>query len=444
MLPTIRPALLASLLLIAACERPDEPEPQPPTHAEYGEAIADSGLAATLLGRGWLEAANAALTAPTVLALPHHERGIFLPAETRSVGIAFDAVEGQRLHVTLEVSEDSSGRLFADVHYLDLEGDTPRARRVTSLADFEGGVLPLEESGRYVLRLQPELLASIDYRLRMELDAALVFPVQGHGRRNVGSIFGDVRDGGRRQHEGIDIFAPRSTPVVAVVDGTAVRRASRLGGNTVWLRGSGRSYYYAHLDEVAIDGRQRVAAGDVLGFVGNTGNAATTPPHLHFGIYRRGRGALDPLPYVVARTFAAEPGPVAWEPGFAAVTAAELNLRPAPGTAQPAVGRLPGETLLRVVGATSDWLRVRTVDEQTGWIHRDYQAAVPAAQRAQHPEREAWLLSNPRAGVPVGRATPGAALHVFTEIEGWQLVGNSAEKPIGWLAASPALAAGSP
>lgn len=442
MLRTIRSVLFMTLLFLAACERTAVEPPEPATHDDYREALAKSALAGTLLGRGWLEAADDAVRAPTLLRLPHHEQGVFLPIEARSIGIAFDAVEGQDLHLTLAVSGDSEGRLFADLYFLDLSGDQARPRNLTSFADLAGGVLPLERSGRYVIRLQPELLASIDYRLHMELDAAVAFPVSGHGLRNIGSVFGDPRDGGRRRHEGIDIFAPRATPVVAVVDGTAVVRHSNLGGNTVWLRGEGKSFYYAHLHGAAIDGRERVDAGDVLGFVGNTGNAVTAPPHLHFGIYRRGRGAVDPLPYVVARTFTAAPQPVAYEPGFAAVTAAELNLRPGPGTDSTALDRLGRDTPVRIVGATDDWLRVRTMGGKTGWIHRRYQAgygeSVPGADRRYRAQRDAWILSAVRTGVPVGRARPRSSLHVFAEVPGWQLVGDSAGEPLGWLRAASA------
>ena len=430
-----------ALLSLAACERTVVEAPELATHDDYREALAESALADTLLGRGWLSAADDAVTAPTLLQLPHHEHGVFLPTETRSIGIGFDAVEGQGLHLTLAVSEDSEGRLFADLYFLDLSGDQARSRHVTSFADLEGGVVPLERSGRYVVRLQPELLASIDYRLRLEMDAAMAFPVSGHGPRNVGSVFGDPRDAGRRRHEGIDIFAPRATAVVAVVDGTAVVRHSDLGGKTVWLRGEGKSFYYAHLDEVEIDGRQRVDAGDVLGFVGNSGNAVTAPPHLHFGIYRRGWGAVDPLPYVVARTFAAAPQPVAYEPGFALVTAAELNLRPGPGTDRTALDRLPRDTPVRIVGATDDWLRVRTTGGKAGWIHRNYQAGYGEAgsggQRRYRPERDAWILSAVRTGVPVGRARPQSTLEVFAEVPGWQLVGERVDEPLGWLEAAP-------
>ena len=75
---------------------------------------------------------------------------------------------------------------------------------------------------------------------------------------------------------------------------------NRLGGNVVWIfdPSRGQSHYYAHLEKQAVSTGERVKAGDVVGYVGNTGNARTTPPHLHFGIYSRGEGPVDPLPFV--------------------------------------------------------------------------------------------------------------------------------------------------
>jgi murein DD-endopeptidase MepM/ murein hydrolase activator NlpD len=75
---------------------------------------------------------------------------------------------------------------------------------------------------------------------------------------------------------------------------------NRLGGNVVWVWDAerGQALYYAHLDRQDVSAGSRVHAGDVLGRVGNTGNARTTPPHLHFGIYRPIEGAIDPLPFI--------------------------------------------------------------------------------------------------------------------------------------------------
>ncbi len=133
-----------------------------------------------------------------------------------------------------------------------------------------------------------------------------VVPVSGVGVGRLQPSFGAPRSDGRR-HQGIDIFAPRGTPVVAAADGVVVgTMPNRLGGTVVWVLGAGRRlYYYAHLhrlDEATRVGRI-VAAGDALGAVGTTGNARGGPPHLHFGVYRAGaRGAVDPYPLLAGRS----------------------------------------------------------------------------------------------------------------------------------------------
>ncbi len=126
----------------------------------------------------------------------------------------------------------------------------------------------------------------------------IAVPVQGVARSSVNDTWGAARSGGRR-HEGVDIFARRGTPVIAATEGIVSRIGeNRLGGTVVWVYGPGRQrHYYAHLDRVAesLESGQRVAVGDVLGYVGNTGNARTTPPHLHYGIYTV-TGAINPYP----------------------------------------------------------------------------------------------------------------------------------------------------
>jgi peptidoglycan LD-endopeptidase LytH len=113
---------------------------------------------------------------------------------------------------------------------------------------------------------------------------------------------------GRRRHEGADFFAPRGTPVVSASEGRVWRVGTdSLGGNVVWVLGEGRSlYYYAHLERQAegLSTGTPVRRGTTLGLVGNSGNAASTPPHLHFGIYRIHLGgitAIDPVPELVAK-----------------------------------------------------------------------------------------------------------------------------------------------
>lgn len=134
-------------------------------------------------------------------------------------------------------------------------------------------------------------------------DASILMPVRGVRPETVANTWHAPRSGGR-SHQGQDIFARRGTPVVAAADGVVVKfGGGALGGNAVFVAGRGaRTYYYAHLDRYAdLEIGQFVERGEVLGYVGNTGNARTTPPHLHFGVYGAA-GALNPLPLIEVRT----------------------------------------------------------------------------------------------------------------------------------------------
>lgn len=102
---------------------------------------------------------------------------------------------------------------------------------------------------------------------------------------------------GGRQHLGVDIFAPRGTPIYAVEDGTVRASSNRLGGLVVYLTANdGDRYYYAHLDEVFVETGERVRAGDVIGANGDTGNARGTPPHLHWEVRPGGGDRVNPYP----------------------------------------------------------------------------------------------------------------------------------------------------
>ncbi|GAA0316278.1 M23 family metallopeptidase [Psychrobacter aestuarii] len=109
--------------------------------------------------------------------------------------------------------------------------------------------------------------------------------------------WGGARSNGRT-HEGIDIFAPRGTPIQSTTDGI-VRKVGedRLGGRVVSIVGpGGAGHYYAHLEDYAdIVVGDWVDAGEVIGYVGDSGNAKGTPPHLHYGIYISG-SAVNPYP----------------------------------------------------------------------------------------------------------------------------------------------------
>lgn len=137
---------------------------------------------------------------------------------------------------------------------------------------------------------------------RLPRPDALAMPVEGVAARRVADTFGAPR-GRDRQHQGVDIFAPRGTPVRSSTRGLVVSvREGGLGGRQVWVLGPAHErHYYAHLEDWApglAQGRI-VEAGDALGMVGDSGNAKGTPPHLHYGVYGKG-GAYDPLPLLRA------------------------------------------------------------------------------------------------------------------------------------------------
>jgi murein DD-endopeptidase MepM/ murein hydrolase activator NlpD len=138
-----------------------------------------------------------------------------------------------------------------------------------------------------------------------------VFPVQGEVEFI--DSWGYPRMSGTASahwHQGTDIFAPMGTPLVATESGVLDRVGTAgLGGMRLWLDGdSGNSYYYAHLIAFApgmTDG-VRVNAGDVVGFVGDTGNAKGTSPHLHFEVHPGGGDAVNPYPLLIA-TYGSKP-----------------------------------------------------------------------------------------------------------------------------------------
>jgi murein DD-endopeptidase MepM/ murein hydrolase activator NlpD len=134
--------------------------------------------------------------------------------------------------------------------------------------------------------------------VREPAPTVLPVPVEDVTPADLVDTWGSTRSGGR-QHQGIDIFAPRYTPVHSATRGIVTRRGwNHLGGRTVTVLGpGGQRHYYAHLeawDEPDVG--DWVEAGKVLGYVGDSGNARGTPTHLHYGIYTMSGEAIDPYP----------------------------------------------------------------------------------------------------------------------------------------------------
>ena len=155
--------------------------------------------------------------------------------------------------------------------------------REASTTDASGWIAPAATAGRY--EDTPGAAAIIERHLAI--------PVDGISRDQLHDTFDERRGGGLRRHEALDIMAPRGTPVRAVDDGRVAKLfKSVAGGLTVYQfdRSAMFSYYYAHLDRYA-DGLQEgqlIHRGDLLGYVGSSGNASEDAPHLHFAIFQLG------------------------------------------------------------------------------------------------------------------------------------------------------------
>jgi len=369
-----RLAALAAVVGFTACEQAEQLQDRfrdMTPHEAYQASLGDAGLAGTALGRDWTEAGRGALDSPTTVTLPFQESGHISPEIPAAVAYRLSIPRGRRLTFHVSLDSEEGTRLFVDLFRMPQDEGHPLRPVISSDSLSHTFVHEPWRGGEFILRVQPELLRGGRFQINVSEEAQLGFPVEGYGVPSVLSFFGDARDGGRRQHHGVDIFAPRGTPVLAATAGTVRRvRVTNRGGKVVWVRDPvhDASIYYAHLDSQYVRDGQWVERGDTVGFVGNTGNARTTPPHLHFGLYRR--GPIDPFPFITQ--------PVGSLPevtadvtllGERVVPANDgIRLRAAPARRGSILQELNRTTALRVTGAAGEWFRVRLPDGTNGYV----------------------------------------------------------------------------
>lgn len=138
--------------------------------------------------------------------------------------------------------------------------------------------------------------------VRSDPPATVLVPVAGVPVSRIRDTWQAPRPGDRL-HQGIDIFAPRGRAVISATSGIVISMGeNELGGRVVRVLGpGGQWHYYAHLDAYGpVRPGQIIDAGTVIGYVGTTGNARGTPPHLHYGIYKFAGGAMNPYPLLAA------------------------------------------------------------------------------------------------------------------------------------------------
>jgi hypothetical protein len=180
--------------------------PQYP-HQAHGYELAMTRLQSNAAARGWLAAADRALLQPQRVELPFAKRAEHGDGES-SAGYAFTVPVGRRVAITVTPDAAEADDLFVDL----FRAGPLRHERVTGGLPGSAAqpvVFDALEGGDYVLRVQPRLGASPEYAVAIETSALLAFPVDGADRRAIWSAFGAERDGGRRAHRGVDIFAAR-------------------------------------------------------------------------------------------------------------------------------------------------------------------------------------------------------------------------------------------
>lgn len=338
-------------------------------HEKYGDRIREAGFDKTPMGIAWFAAAQRSLQAPLNITLPYKETGYFKSEEPSSSGYIFNARRGDRVSINIVVVPDTTKQFFGDLW--KSEPSSASTEHLASIDSAKKIIYDVEEDGSYIMRVQPALLEAVEYTLTINTGPSLAFPVSETGNPRLISFWSDPRDGGARRHEGVDITAKFRTPAVAGADGVVSRvMENRLGGKVIFMRPTGKNYslYYAHLDSQIVSSGDVVKAGQVLGLVGNTGNAKGTVPHLHFGIYGFG-GAVDPLPFVDPRRKEPPPLQMAVDNiGKWMNVTANTRLLGAARAMNDSTVQLKKGSALMVLGATDTYYKVRLPDGTEGFI----------------------------------------------------------------------------
>lgn len=336
-------------------------------HEQFVESLKKSELLNASMTREWLNASESVFQDSIFVEIPFSESGFFQASAPDARSYRFHVKDGQVLTIKGAVKTQAEAKVFMDLFAKD-EDEWDRIAFGDSTFSITHEFGSDEEC---VLRIQPELLVNAWYAVNISLTPVLINPVYGASNRAIGSLYGASRDKGKRSHEGVDIFAPKGTPVIAPTDGYISRVGSNtLGGKVVWMKDMkrGHSYYFAHLDSQMVRAGMQVRQGHVLGLVGNTGNAKKTPPHLHFGIYQS--GSKDPLNYIRRIETAISSFPI--DTGFSHKSFKILTkvapLRFGPSKDLPVRTSLPKNTFVTVTGQNNDWYRILLPDDTQGYI----------------------------------------------------------------------------
>ncbi len=422
------PVIIFILACCWSCSSPGLLRKKQSPHQEYAEKLTEAGLKQTTIGNTWFLVAEESLAKPIRISTPYKETGYFPAEKPTAVGLRFKATRGVKLKIRLEKKPATNFPLYLDL-WRTIENSSKPDFLMTADTTTNQIDLEVETSGDYQVRLQPELLVGGEYTLTITTGPSLAFPAK---KGNIQSVWGDSRSGGERTHEGIDIFAPRKTPALAAASGRVTRvNENTLGGKVVWLRPSQKNYtlYYAHLDSQMVQDGQDVQIGDTIGLIGNTGNAITTTPHLHFGIYGFG-GAIDPLPFVDPSE--KKPEPVSSIQLIGQPVRVNINSQffNSPDNGSGKI-QIPVSSFLTITGATGDWYKGITPNGLIGFIKNSNVRSIDKAISQIELKTDQPLFDQPnnqaarKSFLTKGEKLPVLAIHEDfllvrkNKMEGW-------------------------
>jgi len=429
--------IAATLLLLSSCRSEIVPEPFLPRseHETYLHSLEQANLIQTAIGHDWKEASENSLSKPVDIKLPFEEQFYLDPKGVEAVGYRFFVLRGKRIEVEITVHSVDSMILFADL--FRQSGDSIYEWTHVASADRDSCRLEFEprRDANYVLRLQPELLRGGRFSVLISEVPSIGFPVKGKNSRSILSFFGDPRDAGRRKHHGVDIFASRHTPVIAPVNANVTRVGEgEVGGRYVWLHDPVRSMnlYFAHLETQEVYRGTSVVAGQVIGTVGNSGNAKTTSPHLHFGIYSR--GPVDPY-YFIAETNTV-PVKIFGDSLFLGEFVRSKRtafIKYSPDLASRIVDTLDEHSIMKVTALTDNLYRVLLPDGSSGYIRENQVELIRnAIQEKTIPEAIALLESPGKNAVYIDNVKPGEKFTILGKYNEY-FYGKTFTGRIGWI-----------
>ncbi len=433
-------ALFVSLLLFSHCQKEIVPEPYKPSnsHEAYVHSLRLAGLAHTSIASDWILASENAMKNPVDVEPPFEEAFYVDHAAAFAVAYHFSVIKGQRVEIDVAFNGQKRCRLFMDL--FRVRGLSYEDWRLVASANNNEKHLEFEprEDAEYVVRLQPELLRGGRFNVTICNMASLGFPVLGYDHRAIGSGFGVPRDGGRRKHHGVDIFTKRHTPIIAPSK-AFVRRVSEsdIGGLNIWLHDAKRDLhlYFAHLQTQDVEQNTYVESSQRIGTVGNTGNARRTPPHLHFGIYVRGEGPVDPVNFIkkINSTPKEITADMAVLGQWARSKQSTISLKSTANPRSNEITQLDPYSAMKVQAASGNAYRILLPDGLSGYVpSRNIELAAETLET-----QEAVIVQEVKAApmeqaAVIGEINGGEEFSVLGQFSGYWLVRIHEEK-LGWL-----------